>query len=92
MDRVAERLDRQGFGQTGHAFDQNVPARQERDKQPIDEALLTDDAFAQLLDQAHEEFTLALDGLPERHQSGSVGRGGRNCAGRSHRTYAEILY
>ena len=32
-DRLGQRLDRHGLGQAGHAFDQDVPARQQRHDQ-----------------------------------------------------------
>ena len=42
-ERVGERLDGQRLGQAGHAFEEHVPAGQQRHEQPLEHRLLADD-------------------------------------------------
>lgn len=49
LEPVAEHLDRAGFGETGRAFDEQVAIGQKTDEQPVDEVLLTDNVFADIV-------------------------------------------
>ena len=48
VDGRGERLDRQGFGQARHAFQQDVPVGQQADDQAFDQVILADDDLADL--------------------------------------------
>ena len=37
MHGTGQRLDRRGFGQAGHPFEQDMPARQQTDDQPVEQ-------------------------------------------------------
>ena len=47
-DRARERLERQRLGEAGHAFEQHMPAGEQRDEQAIDQGMLADDDAADL--------------------------------------------
>ena len=49
---VGERLDGHRLGQPGHALDEDVAAREERDDQPLEQVVLTDDDLLDLVQQA----------------------------------------
>ena len=51
-DPVRERLDGHRLGQPGHALDEDVTARQQRDDQPLEQVVLTDDDLLDLVEQA----------------------------------------
>jgi len=44
-----ERFERQGFGETGHAFKENMTVADEPDNEALDEVLLPDDHAADFL-------------------------------------------
>ena len=50
--RVGERLDRERLGEPGHAFDQQVPLRENRDQHPLEEVVLADDDLLDLVEDA----------------------------------------
>jgi hypothetical protein len=52
-NRFGQGLDRHGLGQTRHAFDQDVPARQQGDDQSFQQKVLSDD---DLLDFVQDAF------------------------------------
>ena len=49
--RAGERLDRQRLGQAGHALDQQVAAREQRDQHALEEVVLADDDLLHLVEQ-----------------------------------------
>ena len=48
-DRPGERLHGQRLGQAGHALDEDVPAGQQRDQQPLEQHVLADDGLLDLV-------------------------------------------
>ncbi len=42
-DAGGQGLERQGFGQAGHAFQQDVAVGEQGDQQPVEQVLLADD-------------------------------------------------
>jgi len=55
---LRQGLDRRRFGQARHAFEQNVPVRQQAHQQPGDHLLLPDDGLAQLAVQPLDQLRL----------------------------------
>ena len=49
IENLGKRLNHQGFGESGHAFEQAVTARKKRHQHLIDYFLLTDNYFFELL-------------------------------------------
>ena len=58
--QFGQRLDRQGLGQPGHAFQQHMPVGQQPDHQPLDQVGLADDHLAQFVEQRAHERTSFL--------------------------------
>ena len=50
-DRLGQGLDRHGLGQAGHALDEDVAAREQRDDQPLQQVVLADDDLLDLVEQ-----------------------------------------
>jgi hypothetical protein len=48
--RIGQRLHRQGLGQPGNAFDQQVAARQHRDHHALEKTVLADDHALHLVE------------------------------------------
>ena len=46
VEHFAERAHQQGLAQPGHAFEQHVPAGEQRDERALDDGVLADDDFA----------------------------------------------
>ena len=49
-DRLGERLHGHGLGEPGHALDEEVAARQERDDHPLEQGVLADDHALDLVE------------------------------------------
>jgi hypothetical protein len=60
LDALAQHLDRARLGQTGGAFDQQMPVREQRDQQAVHETVLPDDALG-------DERLQGRDGILGRH-------------------------
>ena len=58
---VGERLDGHRLGEAGHAFDEQVAARQQRDDQPLEQVVLADDDLLDLVEHAlHRRGAVAV--------------------------------
>ena len=55
----ARRFDRHRLGQARHAFDENMPARQQRDDQSLQQVVLPDDDLFDLVKHAFHRFVAA---------------------------------
>ena len=68
------RFHGQRFRQTGNAFEQDMPVREQAEKKPIDEIFLTDHDAADLLSQRRNPLTELLhflrDFLRRSHKDG----------------------
>jgi hypothetical protein len=91
LDRVGERLHSERLGETGHAFDQQMPVAQEREQEPVDQVVLSDDDLAHLVQHRCDEVAAAQHRLIRRR--GAVGLHGpqpirsfRTRCDRPHRT------
>src|SRR5690606_40406449 len=69
VDGLGERLDQQRLGEAGDADEQDVPAREQRHHEPLDDGLLPDDHPADLAAEAGV-------GVAEPVYGGGVGGGG----------------
>ena len=58
---LRHRLYQQRLGQPGHAFEQDVPVRHQRDEHPVDERVLADYHLPDLSNQAVEESRTLFD-------------------------------
>ncbi len=58
---LRDGLDGQRLGEAGHAFEQDVPAREQADEDALDHVLLADDDLADLVEDRVHEGALALD-------------------------------
>jgi len=63
VERPRKRLHRQGFRQTGHAFQQDVAVAQQPDEQPVHQPFLADEHLAHLLLHRVNPAACLLDSL-----------------------------
>ena len=61
LDRLGERRDRERFGKSGNALDENVLVAEQGQQQAVDELLLPDDDLADLAADLTEQNAFALD-------------------------------
>ncbi len=61
--RFGQGVDGQGFGQTGHAFQQDVAAAEQANEQVVHQMLLSYNHFAHFQGEQVHEGTLFLDAL-----------------------------
>ena len=67
-NRFRQGLDRHGLGQTRHAFDEDVPARQQRDDQSLQQMILPDDDLLHFVQHAfHRPPVFGIHILIHRH-------------------------
>ena len=62
---LRQRGDEQRLGQPGHALQQQVPAGEQRDQQPLDDDVLADDDRADALAHVLDELNGGIHGRPE---------------------------
>ena len=67
IEDVGERLDQQRLRQAGHAGDQAVAAREQRDEHFFDDFVLADDDLAQLREDLLAAFGDAFGGSDDVH-------------------------
>ena len=82
-ERVGEGLHRQRLGQSGHALDEQMAARHERDDHPLEERVLADDHPLDVVEHVLEGHLWPV-GCPSRVRC-SFGRGAGCSAGRGDR-------
>jgi hypothetical protein len=71
-DRRRERLDGERLGQPRHPLDQDVPAREQRHQQPLEEHVLPDDGLLHLVeDLLHRAGRGDIHALSFHHCSGA---------------------
>ena len=71
VDDGGERFDREGFGQAGHTFQQDVAADEETGDYAFDDIFVADDDFFELL---ANPVVIAPKGVDLRFKLGCVGR------------------
>ena len=60
-DRLADRVDGQRLGEPRNAFEQDVPAREQPNQDPLDHHVLTHDDLVDLVKNRFDESALALN-------------------------------
>jgi hypothetical protein len=65
VDDRRERLDREGLGQAGHAFEEDVAVGEQADEQPLDHVTLADDDLAHFALERRDERALLADEFRE---------------------------
>ena len=70
VDATRERLDRQRLREAGHAFEEDVPVREQADDQAIDEIPLADDDAGDLVLQGFDPLAGVFDLLGEFRGAG----------------------
>ena len=77
LDRRGERLHREGLRKAGHAFEQDVPIREQADEQAVHEIFLPDDDAPDLLLDRGDPLAVFLDAVGDFLGAGHVLRGVR---------------
>jgi hypothetical protein len=62
-DGARERLDGQRLGQAGHALDQDVPPRHQRDQQALQQHVLADDGLLDLVQDLLDQTAFPTVGV-----------------------------
>ncbi len=68
-DGLGQGFDRHGFGQAGHAFDQDMAARQQGDDQALQQVILPDDDLLHFIEDPFHRLALRSAGVHQASMS-----------------------